>query len=102
MDWPVYGGDAGNTRYSPAAQITPANVGALRLAWSFHTGVTTGNPSFESTAVITGGRLFLTSPDDQVFALDPTSGHLLWHAAPILSPAATTARINRGVAYGDG
>jgi len=37
--WPVYGGDAGNTRYSSAAQITTANVGTLRLAWSFHTGV---------------------------------------------------------------
>ena len=102
LAWPVYGGDVANTRYSPATQITAANVGTLRRAWSFHTGVTTGNPSFESTAIITAGRLFLTAPDDQVFALDPASGRLLWHAAPVLSPAATPARINRGVAYGDG
>jgi len=64
--------------------------------------VKAGNPSFESTAVITDGRLFLTAPDDQVFALDPISGHVLWHAAPTLSPAATPARINCGVAYGEG
>ena len=25
--WPVYGGDAGNTRYSALDRITPANVG---------------------------------------------------------------------------
>ncbi|MEO6408826.1 MAG: hypothetical protein ABIO45_08745 [Burkholderiaceae bacterium] len=27
--WPHYGGDAGGTRYSAAAQITPANVDGL-------------------------------------------------------------------------
>ena len=37
-DWPAYGGDAGGTRYSPLAQITPANVGELRVAWTFRTG----------------------------------------------------------------
>src|SRR5437588_3590095 len=81
LEWPGYGGDAGNTRYSPAAQITPANVSSLRLAWTFHTGVA-GTASFESTPVVAGGRLFVTAPDDQVFALDPRTGRRLWHAVP--------------------
>src|SRR5438045_7382129 len=31
--WHHYGGDKGFTRYSPLAQINPANVGTLRIAW---------------------------------------------------------------------
>ena len=31
-DWPEYGHDKGGMRYSPLTQITPANVGALKIA----------------------------------------------------------------------
>jgi quinoprotein glucose dehydrogenase len=34
-DWSHYGRDAGGTRFSPLKQITPANVGKLKLAWSY-------------------------------------------------------------------
>ena len=34
VDWPFYGGDAGGQRYSTAAQITPANVRQLAVAWT--------------------------------------------------------------------
>ena len=34
VDWPHYGGDAGGQRYSSAAQITPANVKGLKVAWT--------------------------------------------------------------------
>ena len=36
--WTDYGGDPGGQRYSPARQITPANVSTLAVAWSFSTG----------------------------------------------------------------
>ena len=32
-EWRFFGGDAGATRYSPANQITAANVRDLRVAW---------------------------------------------------------------------
>jgi quinoprotein glucose dehydrogenase len=32
-EWRFFGGDAGATRYSPANQITAANVKDLRVAW---------------------------------------------------------------------
>ena len=35
-DWPLYGNDAGAQRYSPLAQITPANVDKLKVAWTYH------------------------------------------------------------------
>src|SRR5262249_19551210 len=37
-DWAAYGRNPGGSRYSPAAQITPANVANLQPAWTFHTG----------------------------------------------------------------
>ena len=36
--WPVYGGDTGNTRYSPAAQVTTANVKNLKVQWALQLG----------------------------------------------------------------
>lgn len=35
-EWPTYGHDAGGMRFSPLAQITPANVGKLKPAWTYH------------------------------------------------------------------
>lgn len=32
-EWPTYGGDLANTKYSPLDQITAANFGSLRTAW---------------------------------------------------------------------
>src|SRR5579884_258236 len=64
MNWPTYGGDGANMRYAPVAQITTANVGRLRLAWSFHTGVMGPKSSFEATPIVADGRMFVTAPDD--------------------------------------
>ena len=35
-EWPTYGHDKGGMRYSPLAQITPANVSRLQVAWTYH------------------------------------------------------------------
>jgi len=102
VDWPSYGRDAANTRYAPVSALTPANVGRLRLAWSFHTGVAGLKTSFEATPVVAAGRLYIAAPDDQVFALDPATGRLLWRYEPHLSRDAWPSKLNRGVAYGDG
>ncbi|HET8696650.1 MAG TPA: pyrrolo-quinoline quinone, partial [Gammaproteobacteria bacterium] len=34
-EWPTYGGDLGNTRYSPLAQIDASNFSKLEVAWRF-------------------------------------------------------------------
>lgn len=97
VDWPGYGGDPASTRYSPAAQITTANAHELRLAWSVSLGGP-ANAGAESTPVVADGRLFITTPNQDVFALDPATGRRLWHA----TPAPGLAGQNRGAAYGDG
>ena len=36
-NWPVYGGNTDNTHYSTLAQISPANVKQLQVAWRYET-----------------------------------------------------------------
>jgi quinoprotein glucose dehydrogenase len=99
--WSYYGGDPGDTRYSPLAQITPANVKELKQAWVFHTGdVSRGSngesrvkSGFEATPLMLDGRLFLTTGFNRIIALDPTNGNELWSYDP---------KIDRELPYGDG
>ena len=88
--WPDYGGDPGGQRYSPARQITPANVSNLAVAWSFSTGDMTTHAgvmkraSFENTPILAEGRLYVCSPFNEVSALDPGTGRQLWRFDPNL------------------
>jgi quinoprotein glucose dehydrogenase len=88
--WNQYGGDAGGQRFSPARQITPANVAKLTQAWSFSTGdmASKGDvmkrASFENTPILAGGRLYVCSPFNEVSALDPGTGKQLWRFDPKL------------------
>ena len=88
--WTDYGGDAGGQRYSPARQITPANVATLAVAWSFSTGDMTTHAdvmkraSFENTPILAEGRLYVCSPFNEVSALDPGTGRQLWRFDPKL------------------
>jgi quinoprotein glucose dehydrogenase len=107
VDWPFYGGDAGGQRFSRASQITPANVGGLKVAWSYSTGDMTtrrkalGNASFEGTPILAGGRLYLCSPFNAVAALDPATGKPLWRFDPKLDTSVRYPNkfVCRGVTY---
>src|SRR5581483_168084 len=35
-EWPTYGHDSGGMRFSPLTEITPENVGQLKVAWTYH------------------------------------------------------------------
>src|SRR5260370_10386202 len=86
--WNSYGGDPGGSRYSSASQITRENVAQLKVAWTFHTGASQTQTNlirkaaFESTPILFENKLFLTSPYDQVFALDPATGEKIWEFDP--------------------
>jgi len=98
-DWPDYGGDAGGQRFSPAAQITPANVSRLKPIWTFSSGDLAAHPdavkraAFEDTPLMVDGRVFVTSPFNEVFALDPGTGKILWRFDP---------KLDLGLGYGEG
>lgn len=87
-EWHAYGRTGFGLRWSPLAQITPANVGDLKLAWGFRTGDVRGRPgdpeetTFEVTPLKVGERLFLCTPHQTVLALDATTGRELWRFDP--------------------
>src|SRR5256885_1816964 len=78
-DWPAYGHDAGGTRYSPLAEITPGNVARLRVAWVYRTGDYLRDRSrFEAAPLVVDGTLYVSTPLGHVIALDPERGIERW------------------------
>ncbi len=91
--WPAYGGDQGGMRFSAARQITPTNVGGLKVAWTYSTGALARHPhaihraAFEATPILVDGRLYVCSPFDAVSAIDPGTGKEIWHYDPHIATA---------------
>jgi len=86
--------------YSPLDQITPANVAKLKPVWVFSTGEARVH---ESAPVVNNGVMFVTTPNNQVIAIDALSGNLLWrYRRPRVSGALVLHDTSRGVAlFGD-
>ncbi len=103
-DWPTYGHDPGGQRFSPLAQITPANVASLRVAWTYHmrpAATTDGGGRFtgsELTPLVVDGLMFVTTPYRRVLALDPDTGSEVW-AYEVPGPGQPSLR---GVEYWPG
>ena len=55
-EWPTYGGDLGNTKYSPLDQIDKDNFGTLRIGWRWKSA-----DGFLSKTVPSGGELWTNS-----------------------------------------
>jgi quinohemoprotein ethanol dehydrogenase len=108
VNWAYNGNDVYNSRYQNIDQINPSNVSQLKPAWTFHTGVAADpNMSMEMTPLVIDGVMYITTGDDDVFALNPTTGKQIWHYAPSDMPKISTLPVccnndNRGAAYGMG
>src|SRR5581483_5496890 len=80
-EWRTYGGDTGNTRYSPLGQITAQNFNDLQIAWRFKPDFLGPRPEYqlESTPLEIGGVLYTTAGTRRaVAALAAATGELLW------------------------
>jgi quinoprotein glucose dehydrogenase len=80
-EWPTYGGDLGNTRYSALEQISAANFDKLEVAWRFKTDNLGPRPeaNLEGTPLMVKGVLYSTAGTRRsVVALDAATGELLW------------------------
>ncbi len=86
--------------YSPLSQITPANVQDLQPVWVFSTGVANGH---EAPPIVNNGVMFVSTPGNQVIALDVKTGQLLWrYRRGLPSTAIVMHPTSRGVAlFGD-
>ena len=95
-NWLSYRGNLEGWGYSALDQINTDNVAELEPVWSFSTGVTGGH---EAPPIVNDGVMFITTPENLVYALDAVSGEMLWRYQHDL-PQTYIAfhRTNRGVA----
>jgi len=99
-NWAIYGHDYTNQRYSPLAQITTANVGSLKMAWMFQTGISRLG-SFENSPTVVDGVMYVTTPYNTAMAVDARTGQQIWryeHKPSITAPIYCCGPNNRGVA----
>ena len=71
-DWPAVAGDVGGMKYSPANQITPANVGTLTQAWTYQAA---------GSAPIVINNVMYFAGGGNVVALNADSGTEVWKFA---------------------
>src|SRR6188768_4546616 len=70
--WRDYGGGPDSSRFVAATQITRANVGELRVAWSYPAGQTDFNP------VVVRGVVYGRGEGNSFVAIDAATGKQLW------------------------
>jgi PQQ-dependent dehydrogenase (methanol/ethanol family) len=90
-------GNYDQTRYYPGKQINTSNVGKLRPAWIFQTEV---KESLETTPIVVGGVMYVTTSFNHVYAIDAKTGQEFWHYKHKMGPVTTycCGPNNRGVA----
>ena len=98
-DWPLYGLDHTNQRFSPLAQIDTTNVTKLVRAWSIRTGV---RGSFQATPIVRDGVMYVSTAYDHVLALDAATGAERWrYTHELTRKDSCCGPANRGVAVDD-
>src|SRR5271170_3352068 len=104
VDWANYGRDPGGSRYSPLKEITRQNVTGLKAIWEYHTGALIPDThlkdkaAFEATPIVVDGTMYLSTPFDQVIALDPATGKERWKFDPKIDRTANFSEVtSRGV-----
>jgi len=106
-DYPAYGGNNFNNRYSPLAQITKENVQNLQPAWQYMANdipdTTGGKPlrirETQCQPIVVKGILYATSAELNVFALKADTGQELWKFKPNLATPKQPGHANRGVTF---
>jgi len=79
-DWVTNGGNMTNQRYSTLKQIDTSNVKQLKGAWMTRlkgSGLG-GKYSFEATPLVKDGIMYISTGNDDVFALDAKTGKEVW------------------------
>jgi glucose dehydrogenase len=99
-DWPLFGRDHANQRYSELADIDVDNVDRLAPAWRLDTGV---KGSFQATPIVVDGVMYVSTPFNNVLAVDAASGRELWrYVHEQRTDKFCCGPANRGVAVADG
>jgi outer membrane protein assembly factor BamB len=100
-DWSQFQFSAGKTGYNPYENLlTPSTVGNLTLKWTLPTGGPIGG-----SPAVSGGVVYIGSQDSYLYAIEATTGHLLWAGATsgaieFSSPAVADGRVFVGTDSG--
>ncbi|MDB5654186.1 MAG: Pyrrolo-quinoline quinone [Tardiphaga sp.] len=78
-NWPTYGLDYAETRFSKLNQITAGNVKSIGLMWSYNLESIRG---VEATPLVVDGIMYVTAPWSIVHAIDVRSGKRIWTFDP--------------------
>lgn len=99
-NWLSWRGNDEGWGYSPLDQITTDNVTNLVPVWSYSTGVNEGH---QAPPIVNDGMMFVSTPQNQVLALDAKTGAEIWRYVRSLPEGLFQLHpTNRGVAlYGD-
>ncbi len=112
-EWPAYAGTYAAARYSPLAQIDRNNAKDLHVVWRWKSpdmAIKEANPRVgptranESTPLMVGGTLYISTSLSQVAAIDAATGETKWVYDPKvyengLGIPANDGWLHRGVAY---
>ncbi len=104
-NWCMQQGDYQAHRYSKLDQINTKNVGNLRVAWTFSTGVLRGH---EGSPLVIGNTMYLHTPfPNIVYALNlDDENKIIWKYEPKQDPSVIPVMccdtVNRGLQYADG
>jgi alcohol dehydrogenase (cytochrome c) len=106
-DWITNGGSLANERYSTLSQIDTSNVSQLKGVWLTHlrkSGLA-AKYSGESQPVEYKGTIYVPTGQDDVFAVNASSGDILWEYKANLDQEISVVCCgweSRGVAIGNG
>ena len=78
-NWPTYGLDYAETRFSRLTEINDKSVKKLGLAWTYNLESTRG---VEATPLVVDGVMYVTASWSVVHAIDVRSGKKLWTFDP--------------------
>jgi len=99
-DWSLYGKEYNNQRYSPLKQINRSNVRTLKLAWKYKTGK---KNTFQTNPLVQNGVMYITTPFNDVVALDAATGKEIWrYKHKLKSDNYCCGPANRGPALANG
>jgi alcohol dehydrogenase (cytochrome c) len=98
-EWLTYSGSYNGWRYTPAADMTPANIAQLNMHWVAQFDI--DGPSIAATPLVIDGTIFTALGAGHVVALDAKTGATIWeYKRPIPSGLPIEFRVNRGLAVG--
>jgi quinohemoprotein ethanol dehydrogenase len=102
-DWPLVGGDWGNTRFSTLSKINVTNVKTMKGAWMarLNSGFGAGY-SQQATPVVQNGVMYIPTGEQDIFAINAKTGEIIWEYRTTSDPKTPDNKAKRGVALGDG